>query len=89
MITAQGQIQRIAVSDIRILGRNTQGVRIMTLDADDTLVAIKRIPKDENSAKELGVGSAELEVGSAELDTPENAASEPDKTLPDTSEHDA
>jgi len=46
MITAKGQIQRIAVSDIRIMSRNTQGVRIMTLDDDDTLVAVKRIPKD-------------------------------------------
>jgi DNA gyrase subunit A len=52
MITAQGQIQRIAVSDIRIMGRNTQGVRIMTLDDGDTLVAVKRIPKDENSVQD-------------------------------------
>ncbi|MCL2119852.1 MAG: DNA gyrase subunit A [Planctomycetaceae bacterium] len=52
MITAQGQIQRIAVSDIRILGRNTQGVRIMTLDEGDTLVAVKRIPKDAAGASD-------------------------------------
>ncbi|MDR0336206.1 MAG: DNA gyrase subunit A [Planctomycetaceae bacterium] len=51
MITAKGQIQRIAVSDIRVMGRNTQGVRLMNLDADDTLVAVKRIPKDENSTE--------------------------------------
>ncbi|MDR3198389.1 MAG: DNA gyrase subunit A [Planctomycetaceae bacterium] len=48
MITAKGQIQRIAVADIRVMGRNTQGVRLMNLDSDDTLVAVKRIPKDEN-----------------------------------------
>ncbi len=46
MITAKGQIQRIAVADIRVMGRNTQGVRLMNLDDDDTLVAVKRIPKD-------------------------------------------
>jgi DNA gyrase subunit A len=51
MITAKGQIQRIAVADIRVMGRNTQGVRLMNLDADDTLVAVKRIPKDENSTE--------------------------------------
>jgi DNA gyrase subunit A len=47
MITAKGQIQRIAVSDIRVMGRNTQGVRLMNLEDDDTLVAVKRIPKDD------------------------------------------
>jgi DNA gyrase subunit A len=51
MITAKGQIQRIAVSDIRVMGRNTQGVRLMNLDDDDTLVAVKRIPKDENATE--------------------------------------
>ncbi|GHT23325.1 DNA topoisomerase (ATP-hydrolyzing) [Planctomycetales bacterium] len=48
MITAKGQIQRIAVSDCRVMGRNTQGVRLFNLDADDKLVAIKRIPKEES-----------------------------------------
>jgi DNA gyrase subunit A len=51
MITAKGQIQRIAVADIRVMGRNTQGVRLMNLDSDDTLVAVKRIPKDENATE--------------------------------------
>jgi hypothetical protein len=48
MITAQGQIQRIAVSVVRVMGRNTQGVRLMNLDEGDTLVAVKRIPKIES-----------------------------------------
>ncbi|MDR2642430.1 MAG: DNA gyrase subunit A [Planctomycetaceae bacterium] len=47
MITAKGQIQRIAVTDVRVMGRNTQGVRLMNLEEDDTLVAVKRIPKDD------------------------------------------
>ncbi len=49
MITAKGQIQRIAVADIRVMGRNTQGVRLMNLDDDDTLVAVKRIPREDNA----------------------------------------
>jgi DNA gyrase subunit A len=61
MITARGQIQRIAVSDVRIMGRNTQGVRIMTLDEDDALVAVKRIPKDANASGDENKLSA-LEV---------------------------
>ena len=51
MMTARGKIQRIAASDISIIGRNTQGVKIMSLDDDDTLVAVKRVPKEEENGK--------------------------------------
>jgi DNA gyrase subunit A len=52
IITARGKIQRISVADISIIGRNTQGVKIMSLDEDDKLVAVKRVPKEENGEKE-------------------------------------
>ena len=39
MITAGGKIQRIAAREISTIGRNTQGVRIMSLDEGDTLAA--------------------------------------------------
>ena len=48
MMTARGKIQRIRADEISIIGRNTQGVRIMSLDADDTLAAAVRVPKEEN-----------------------------------------
>lgn len=47
MITARGKIQRIRAGDISIIGRNTQGVRIMSLDDDDVLAAVVRVPRDE------------------------------------------
>lgn len=47
MMTARGKIQRIRASDINVIGRNTQGVRIMSLDEGDTLVAIVNVPKDD------------------------------------------
>jgi len=59
MITAKGQIQRIAVKDVRVMGRNTQGVRLMNLDAGDTLVAVKRIPKIDGAAEGNGDEEAE------------------------------
>jgi DNA gyrase subunit A len=48
MITARGKIQRVRASDVSIIGRNTQGVRIMSLDDDDTLVAVKSVPHEED-----------------------------------------
>jgi DNA gyrase subunit A len=52
MMTARGKIQRVAVSDFNPIGRNTQGVRIMSLDEGDALAAIVRVPKEENGGEE-------------------------------------
>jgi DNA gyrase subunit A len=46
MITARGKIQRVRASDISQIGRNTQGVRIIRLDDEDSLVSLARIPGD-------------------------------------------
>ena len=69
MITARGQIQRIPVNDINIKGRNTQGVRIMNLDEGDRLVAVKRVPHEEDN------GKSEADAG--ETDAADAAVSEP------------
>ena len=47
LMTSRGKIQRIKCADVSIIGRNTQGVRIMGLDDDDTLAVIARVPRDE------------------------------------------
>ena len=59
MISARGKIQRVAANEIGIVGRNTQGVRIMNLDKGDTLVAVKRVPPEEND----GPGNGEQSLG--------------------------
>ena len=52
MISARGKIQRISAADISVIGRNTQGVRIMSLGQGDALVAVKRVPRDANGEDE-------------------------------------
>jgi len=47
MITAGGKLQRVRADDISIVGRNTQGVTIMSCDKGDSLVAVKRVPQDD------------------------------------------
>ena len=54
MITARGKLQRIAVADVSLIGRNTQGVRIMSLDEGDTLTAVVRVPRDDSEAETAG-----------------------------------
>jgi len=54
MMTARGKIQRVKVSDFNVIGRNTQGVRIMSLEEGDTLAAIVRVrAKNAKKAKSL------------------------------------
>jgi DNA gyrase subunit A len=43
LITDKGQTIRTAVSEIRETGRNAQGVRIMTVEDDERVVAVERI----------------------------------------------
>lgn len=64
MVTSRGKIQRIRASDINIIGRNTQGVRIIRLDEGDTLVSCAVIPGDvidEEAAK----AAAAVQIASA------------------------
>ncbi len=49
MISAAGQTVRIAMRDLRVLGRNTQGVKLANLKEGDQLVAIQKIAESEDS----------------------------------------
>ncbi len=53
MMTAKGKIQRIKADEINVIGRNTQGVRIMNVDAGDQLIAVVRVPPEEDAPDEL------------------------------------
>jgi len=50
MITKDGQIIRTDVSGISVIGRNTQGVRCISLRKGDQLVSVARIPQEEPEA---------------------------------------
>jgi DNA gyrase subunit A len=51
-ITAQGMILRILVEDFNVLGRATQGVKLIDLDEGDEVVAVAKLAeKDDDSDK--------------------------------------
>jgi len=64
MITRHGIIIRVPVDSIRVIGRNTQGVRVMNLDAGDAVVDVSRVAKEDESGTDEIAG--EEEVPSAE-----------------------
>ncbi len=51
LITGQGMVNRTHVKEIRIVGRNTQGVRIMNLNDADKIVSIAKIATEEGQEK--------------------------------------
>jgi DNA gyrase subunit A len=54
IITSNGIVIRQHVSDIRLLGRNTSGVRLIRLDSGDKISATARVPKsDDDTASEF------------------------------------
>ena len=52
MITKGGVIIRCPVEGIRVSGRNTQGVKLMNLDAGDQIVDVARVQKEEGEGAE-------------------------------------
>ena len=47
MITRKGVIIRVPVDGIRVIGRNTQGVKVMNLDPGDAVVDVARVVTDD------------------------------------------
>ncbi|MDR1457156.1 MAG: DNA gyrase subunit A [Puniceicoccales bacterium] len=47
MVTRQGQAVRSKVSDIRVIGRTTQGVRLINLAPGDVLIGVSRVVEIE------------------------------------------
>ncbi len=57
MITRHGVIIRVPVDGIRVIGRNTQGVKVMNLDAGDTVVDVARVVNEDVETDEIVVVS--------------------------------
>ena len=51
MITQGGMAVRIPVKGIRVMGRATQGVRVIRLKEGDKVVSAARVLKEENGAE--------------------------------------
>jgi DNA gyrase subunit A len=56
LITEQGMIIRTNVADIRSIGRNTQGVRVINIDENDLVVAAVKLVDKEDGEEEIASG---------------------------------
>lgn len=68
IINKSGIIIRIAVSELRVMGRATQGVRLITLKGEDEIASVAKIEHDEEEENENNEGDSGVENN----DTPES-----------------
>ncbi len=47
LITTQGMVNRTHVDEIRVVGRNTQGVRVMNLNEGDRIASLAKVAKED------------------------------------------
>lgn len=65
LITNGGTLVRTPVKDVSLVGRNTQGVRLINLSKQEKLVGVERVIEDEDDA-ELPVGDEDAETATEE-----------------------
>ena len=68
-ITNRGKLLRTKVRNIRSIGRNTQGVRMMVLEDDELIVSVARLA-EKDMADESGPVEETTETGSEEPGIP-------------------
>ncbi|HEU4723603.1 MAG TPA: DNA gyrase C-terminal beta-propeller domain-containing protein, partial [Gemmatimonadaceae bacterium] len=59
LMTKQGILIRMSVKGIRVAGRNTQGVKLVNLDANDLVMAVARVVPDDEEEGESADGDVE------------------------------
>jgi len=69
LITDDGTIIRTPVEDIRLCGRNTQGVRVMKLQEGSKVIGVARADKEEE-AEEIPAETASEEAAVSEEAAP-------------------
>lgn len=61
IINRSGVAIRISIEDLRVMGRATQGVKVMNLRADDEIAAVAKVIKEEDMVDEDEVRDIEVD----------------------------
>jgi DNA gyrase subunit A len=75
LVTSGGKVIRLRAHEIRVIGRNTQGVRLIELEEGERLAAVARLAEREEEA-DTGEPAPATEASSADEEPP--AESEPE-----------
>jgi DNA gyrase subunit A len=81
IINKSGIMIRTRVSELRVMGRNTQGVRLIRLNDDDEISSIAKIEMEDEEVLSLDAENVQPPIEGSEEGTPE--ASDETPQLPD------
>jgi DNA gyrase subunit A len=76
IMTAAGQTIRMPMRDIRVIGRATQGVRLMKIESDDQITDVARIMSEEEHPANGASAEADKAPETDEADETSDAADE-------------
>jgi DNA gyrase subunit A len=68
LITNTGRVIRMAVAEVRLVGRNTKGVRLMRLEEGERIVSLARLAEDADALEARGAPDALVPPDGEELD---------------------
>ena len=81
LISNQGTAVRTRVEEVSLLGRNTQGVRVIRTRDGEALVSVSRIVEDDDAAEPAQpVVNEATEASADQVDAPESTGTEPAAT---------
>ncbi|WP_116769780.1 DNA gyrase subunit A [Maribacter litoralis] len=73
IINKSGIAIRMSVEDLRVMGRATQGVRLINIKGNDSIAAVAKVMKDEDDLEEAELLDIEVNTeGSTEVDNAED-----------------
>jgi DNA gyrase subunit A len=72
LMSDKGQVIRTGVNQISVYSRNTQGVRLMAVDADERLVTMARVVREEEE-EQVADGAEVVAGGEAPVEAPVEA----------------
>ena len=72
IITKKGTMIRMGVDTLRVMGRATQGVRLISLRKGDEIASIAKVPASEEEEEIEGVEGVEAAEGSTDAAAPES-----------------
>ena len=75
IINKSGIAIRMAVQDLRVMGRATQGVKLINLKSSDSIAAVAKVMHDEDDV-ENAEGAADVDVSSEDGTTLDNTQNE-------------
>ena len=82
IINKSGLAIRMSVEDLRVMGRATQGVKLINIKGNDSIAAVAKVMKDDDELEEVDIMGIEvttedgtpIDTGSA--DATENSSEE-------------